>query len=115
MYRTLRIVFMGLGIAEVHEEPIPEELGDMPIVALDHVGTYLLIGTHDIPPVFRVELRCELRRFHHVAEHDGEVTAFSLGYTRGHDRRGWVERVCVLGQRRWDRRGRRRRCFDGPC
>jgi len=46
----LGIVFMGLGIAKVHEEPVPEQLGDMTIVALDHVGTHLLICTHHVTP-----------------------------------------------------------------
>jgi hypothetical protein len=48
-YSPLRIILMGLGIAKVHEEPIPQELGDMPIVALDNFGTHPLICTHHFP------------------------------------------------------------------
>ena len=34
-YCTLGVVFMGLGIAKVHQETIPEELGDMSIKACE--------------------------------------------------------------------------------
>ena len=51
------VIFMGLGIAKVDEEPIPEELGDMSIVALDNLGTDPLIRTDHVTIVFRVELR----------------------------------------------------------
>src|SRR6516165_626275 len=45
-YRPLCIIFMGVGITEVHEEPVTEELSDISIVALDHVGTHPLILAH---------------------------------------------------------------------
>src|SRR6516164_6509586 len=70
-------------IAKVDQETITEQLGDMPIVALDHGGTHPLIGPHHVPPVFRVEVRGELRRVHQVAEHHGELAAFSV--RRGRD------------------------------
>ena len=55
-YSSLGIILMGLGIAEVYEQSVPEQLRDMAIVALDHVGTHLLILAHHITPVFGVEL-----------------------------------------------------------
>ena len=47
---------MCLGIAKVHEETIPEQLGDMSIIALDDFGTDALIRTDHVPVVFGVEL-----------------------------------------------------------
>jgi hypothetical protein len=76
---AMGIIFMGLGIAEVHEEPVTEQLGDMPIIALDNVGTNLLIGTHHVTPVFRVELTGQFGRVHQIAKHDGELAAFGFG------------------------------------
>src|SRR6516162_1837951 len=75
----LCIIFMGLGVAKVHEESITEQLSNMPIVALDNVRTHPLILAHHVTPVFRVELRGELRRVHQVAEHHRELAAFGVG------------------------------------
>ena len=55
-YCSLGIILMREGIAKIDEESIPEQLGDMPIVALDNVGTHPLIGTDHVPVLFRVEL-----------------------------------------------------------
>ena len=73
------IIFMGLGIAEVHEETIPEQLGDMPIVALDDFRTSRFIGSDDVPVLFGVKLGRQFGRIHQVAEHDGELAPFSFG------------------------------------
>src|SRR5207302_9520324 len=97
---------MGLRIAEVHKESIPQELGNMSIKALNNFGTHPLICTHHVTPVFRVELRGQLGRIDQVAEHDGELPSFSFGCMRGHDRRCWFDRWGGLGRRRWDRLGR---------
>jgi hypothetical protein len=35
-YCSMRIIFMGLGIAKGHQHSIPQELSDAPIVALDN-------------------------------------------------------------------------------
>src|SRR5215475_6278878 len=80
-YCSLGIVFMCLGIAKVHEESIPQELGDMPIVALDNHCTGGLICTYHIPVLFRIELAGELRRVHQITEHHGELAAFGVGWT----------------------------------
>ena len=53
---SLRIVFMGLGIAKVHQETIPEQLGDMSIIACDDLRTDRLVGTDHVPVVFGIEL-----------------------------------------------------------
>src|SRR5215510_9772495 len=95
-YCSLRIVFMRLGIAEIDEETVTEQLGDMPIVALDHVGTHPLIGTDDSPVLFGIELRREFGGIDQVTEHDGELAAFGVWCVLC----GWwrfVSRWCFLG------------------
>src|SRR5262245_34194395 len=92
---------MCLGIAKVHEESIPKQLGDMPIVALDNVGTHPLICTDHVTPVFWVELAGESSGVHHITEHHRELPSFRIERRRGSngrcDRRGGL----VLGSRLW--------------
>jgi hypothetical protein len=45
----LGVIFMGLGIAKVHQEAIPEELGDVPVIAANHLRTSGLIRTDHVP------------------------------------------------------------------
>src|SRR5262249_42334690 len=77
-YSSVRVIFMCLGIAKVDEQTIPEQLSDIPIVALNNFRTHLLICTDHIAPVFRVELAGESSGVHQVAEHDGKLTAFGF-------------------------------------
>src|SRR6266516_4874391 len=99
-YCSVSVILMGLGIAKVHQESIPKELGDMPIVALDNVGTHPLIGTHHVTPVFWVELSRQGSGIHQITEHDRELSPFSFGCRRGTSRRCWLDRCCFLGRRR---------------
>jgi hypothetical protein len=71
VHRPLRIIFMRLWIAKVDQQPIPEVLRNMPLVALNHYGRRLLIGPHNGSEVFRVKLPREHRRAHQVAEQHG--------------------------------------------
>jgi hypothetical protein len=48
LHRPLRIVFMSLWIAKVHQQPIAEILGNMALEALDDRSTGLLVRPHDI-------------------------------------------------------------------
>src|SRR5712691_2517182 len=102
-YCSLGIIFMSVGIAEIHQEPIAKELGDMPIVALDNVGTHPLRCTHHVPVVFRIELAGELRRVHQITEHHRELPTFSVWRRRCWRRdclcREVVLRDCLL--HRW--------------
>ena len=101
-YRSLGIVFMGLGIAKVDQESIPEKLRNVPVIALDHLGAGGLIGPDHVPVVFRVELAGERGGVHQVTEQHGELPAFGVRRARG----DWGG----LGLRRSDvRRGRQRR------
>ena len=98
-YCSLGVIFMGVGLAEVHEEPIPEELGDMPIVRLDYFGTNPLICTHHVTPVFRVELSRQGGGLHQIAEQDRELTALSFWRTRCHWWRSDLGGQLCLGSR----------------
>src|SRR5215470_17549215 len=99
-YCSLGVIFMGLGITEVHEKPISEQLGDMPIIALDNFGTHPLICTHYVPVLFGIKLAGEFRGVHQVAKHDGQLTAFSFwGVMVGWWRFG--SRLCFLVDRLW--------------
>jgi hypothetical protein len=92
---------MSLRIAAVHEEPVTKELRDMPIVALDNVGTHPLICTDHVTPVFWVELAGESSGVHQITEHHRELPSFRIGRRRGSngrcDRRGGLTR----GSRLW--------------
>src|SRR5215471_11827039 len=113
-YCSLGVIFMCLGIAKIHQEPITQELGNVSIIALDNLCTGGLVGTNDFPVLFGVKLRRKLGGIDQVAEHDRELASFSFGCMRGHDRRycfgGWGG----LGRRRGDGRGRLSRYFDSP-
>src|SRR5215475_10732364 len=75
-YCSVKIIFMGVGITEIDEQPVTKQLSDMPIVALDYFGTLSLICPHHIPVLFRIELAGESSGVHEVTKHHGELTAF---------------------------------------
>jgi hypothetical protein len=55
VYGAPGVVFMGLRIAKVDQEAVPEVLGNMAIKAADHLSAGLLIGTHHVSEVFGIE------------------------------------------------------------
>src|SRR5262245_5066663 len=69
---------MGLGVAEVHEEPVTEKLGDMPIVALNNFRTYLLLRTYHCSVIFGIELRRKFGGIDQVTEHHRELSTFCV-------------------------------------
>jgi hypothetical protein len=87
---------MRLGIPKIHQQSIPQELGNMSLIALDDCRTCRLIGTNNFPVLFGVELAGEFGGVHEVTEHHRELTAFSF----------W----CVMVG--WWRFGSRVRCLD---
>jgi hypothetical protein len=60
MNGTLCVFLVGDRIPKVHQEPIAQELSDMPIITLDDFSTRRLIGANDFPVLFRVKLTGEL-------------------------------------------------------
>src|SRR6516162_2899517 len=77
----------------------------MPLKALNDLRTRGLICTHHVPPVFRVEVRGELRRVHQVAEHHGELPAFGVRRVESSRWRGSVGSLPCGGGRRLHGRG----------
>ena len=76
--RPLRIVLVGLGIAEVDQQAIAEILGDMAVKGLDHLGTGLLIGPHHRAVVFGSSCLASARRVHQITEHHRKLAAFGV-------------------------------------
>src|SRR5919198_6685012 len=60
-YSPLCIVLVGARIPKIHQKPIPQELGDVPIIASNHLRTGRVIRTHHVSVLFGVELAGESR------------------------------------------------------
>jgi hypothetical protein len=75
---ALCIIFMRLGIAKVDQQAIAEILGDMPVEALDDLGTGPLIGANHVSEIFRIEATGQCRRIDQVTEQHGELPAFGV-------------------------------------
>jgi hypothetical protein len=78
-YCSLSVIFMGVGIAKVHEESIPQKLRNVSSKAGDDLRTDLLVRTDHVPIVFGIKLRREFSRVHQVAEYHGQLTTFRVG------------------------------------
>ena len=76
---ALRIVFMRLWITKVDQETIAEILRDMPRKALDNLITRVLVGTHHLAVILRVEPPGECGRIHQIAEQHCKLPAFGRG------------------------------------
>jgi hypothetical protein len=76
---------MGLGIAEVDQQPIPEQLRNVPVIAANHLRTGGVIRPDHVPVLFEVELGGEFGGVHQVTEQHGELAAFRLWWRGG----GW--------------------------
>src|SRR5215467_2314108 len=105
-YCSLGVIFMGLRIAEIDEQTIPKELGDMPIVALNNFRTHLLICPYHVTPVFRVELRGQLGGIDQITEHGRELATFSfwcVWFEGWSNLRGLIvlHRTLLLNLERW--------------
>src|SRR5262249_17597437 len=81
---------------------IPQILGDMAAITLDHLSTCRLVGPHHRAPVFRVEPAGEHGGVHQVTEQHCELAALGLGRTRLSSWLGLVGR--------WDSRWGFRQC-----
>src|SRR5262245_39128090 len=77
-YRSLCVIFMGMGIAKIDQETIAKILGDVTLIALNHLRTGGLIGTNHVPVVFGIKLAGELGGVHEVTKHDRELPSFGV-------------------------------------
>jgi hypothetical protein len=92
---------MRLGIPKVDEQAIAEILRNVPVKALDDLRTGALVGAHDLPRVFGVELGGEGRRAHHVTEQDRQLAALGLTGRRGRWEGGRLRWMDGLGSTQW--------------
>jgi hypothetical protein len=90
---------MSLGIAEIDEQTIPEQLGNMSFIALDDFSADLLIRTDNFSQVLRIELSRQGSGIDQVTEHDGELPAFCVRRCRRE--RCSLRRALLLGSRLW--------------
>src|SRR5215467_4447410 len=75
-YSSLGVVFMGLGIAKIHQETIPKELSDMSFIALDDFSADFLVSTYYFPIVFWIKEAGELGRLYQITKHHSELPSF---------------------------------------
>ena len=68
----------ALGIAQVHQQTIPEILRDRAVKALNDCGGGFLIGADYLTQIFRIELAGEERRVHQVTEHHCELAPLGV-------------------------------------
>src|SRR5262245_38269007 len=72
-HRSLRVIFVRQRVAEVDEQAVAEVLGNIPLIAGDHLGTGLLIGAYHLAQVFGIELTGEAGRVDQVSEEHREL------------------------------------------
>jgi hypothetical protein len=75
--RALGVLLLRVRIAEINQDAIAHELGDIAVEAPDSFADPLLIGADHIAHVLGIEPRRELRRIRQVAEHHGQVASLS--------------------------------------
>src|SRR5215831_10331782 len=87
------IIFVCLRIAEIHQEPISQELSGVTFIACDDLRTDFLVGSYYIPIVFWIQEAGELGRLHQITEHHSELPSFRFWCTcfvgRRHNR-SWL-------------------------
>jgi hypothetical protein len=91
---------MGVGVAKIDKQSIPQQLGDMSIKACDDLGADLLIRTDDFPILFGIELRREFRGVHQITKHNGELPTFRVGRRRD-SRAGYNKWGMLFLSSRW--------------
>src|SRR4029453_8915758 len=72
-YCSMRIIFMGVGIAEIDEQTITEQLGNMSFIALDDFRADFLVCTYHVPVVFGIELGGEAGGIDQIAKHHSQL------------------------------------------
>ena len=73
--RALGVLLLRVRVAEINEDAIAHELGDVAIETPDSFAHRLLIGADHIAHVLGIEPRREVGRIRQVAEHHGQVAA----------------------------------------
>jgi hypothetical protein len=76
--RTLRVIVVSGRVAEVGEQAVAHEFGQEAIVTGHDVGADIVKRADQFPVVFNIEFGRQRRRAHQIAEHDRQLSAFSL-------------------------------------
>jgi hypothetical protein len=79
----LGVIFMRHGMAKIDQQAIAQVLRHIAVKTLNHLGAGLMIGAHDVPQVFRVQVARQPGRVHQVAEQHREGAAFRLEWHQG--------------------------------
>ena len=77
---------MRLRIAKVDQQAIAQVLRNVPVKALDHVGTGRLVGAHHLAEVFRVELPGQHGGVHQITKQHRQLSAFGLRHRQSRQR-----------------------------
>jgi len=72
-------MFVGLGIAEIGQQPVAHIPGDEPPGLGDLLGAAMVIGTDDLAHVLGVKASRERGRANEIDKHDRELAAFGVG------------------------------------
>jgi hypothetical protein len=108
----LGIIFVSLGIAEIAEQTVTQELRDVSFIALDDFSADVLVCTHHVPVLFGIELGREAGRIDQITKHHRELPSFRVRRRCSRERfnvSGWL----CLHNRLWCWLSRRRGCGGG--
>ena len=75
---TLRIVVVGLGIAEECHHAVAEVLRDMAAKAFDCLRRRTMVLANDLSPLFRIKMASYLGRADEIAEQHRQMAALAL-------------------------------------
>ena len=82
LHRTLDVIFLRAGIAEVNEYAVAHVLRDKAAEAGNSLGDATVIGADHFSEILGIHARRECRRSHEVAEHYCELAAFGASRSR---------------------------------
>jgi hypothetical protein len=76
--RPFRIVFMGIGISKVDQQPIAHVFGDIAIEPTNRLGTSVEKTSGHVLEVFRIHPARQGGRIHQITKHHRQLTTFGL-------------------------------------
>ena len=77
-HSAFRRVLVRVRIAEIGKNAVPQEFGEIAIVAGDHAGADVLIRTHDLAHVLRIGASSELGRADEISKHQCELPPLAI-------------------------------------
>src|SRR5262245_39301159 len=103
-HRPFALILMRLGPAEVGEDTVAPEVGNVPLEAIDLAYHRVLVDANDVSHFLWAEPAAKFGRVNEINEHCGDLPPFSIR----HPCRRWLRfqlsySVCC-GSRPWNRR-----------